>query len=232
MKEFRVLKGHKKEVCSVTWHPIHPILVSGGSEGAILHWDLATPEPTFTQPLSQPRATLSQAHDSNVWSLAFHPLGHLLVSASNDHTTRFWSRERPGDASSVFSGGGEKPPEIIDTSGQDEEDDAMVPGFGYGGGGWWGKDEDSAGAAGSSAPDGGLQRRVDSAMGGDDFIPGFGASETAGRQTGPLPSQEEMMFTTATGPEEWGRGGEDWGRGGGGGRQQSRWGPRRGGARY
>lgn len=39
---------------------------------------------------------LEFAHDSNVWSLAFHPLGHILCSASNDHTTRFWSRGRPG----------------------------------------------------------------------------------------------------------------------------------------
>ncbi|EPQ58674.1 WD40 repeat-like protein, partial [Gloeophyllum trabeum ATCC 11539] len=97
MKEFKVLKGHKKEVCSVTWHPIHPILVTGGSEGAILHWDLTTPTPTIPAASPQARAALPQAHDSNVWALAFHPLGHLLVSASNDHTTRFWARERPGE---------------------------------------------------------------------------------------------------------------------------------------
>ncbi|KAG6820470.1 hypothetical protein H0H93_016765 [Arthromyces matolae] len=126
MKEYCVLKGHKKEVCSVTWHPVHPILVSGGSEGAVLHWDLSAPETiTPTQSTSSPRATLSQAHDSNVWSLAFHPLGHLLVSASNDHTTRFWSRERPGDVGSVFSAGGEKPPEA---TAQDDDDD-LVPGL-------------------------------------------------------------------------------------------------------
>lgn len=40
---------------------------------------------------------IEDAHDSNVWSLAWHPLGHILCSGSNDHTTRFWSRARPGD---------------------------------------------------------------------------------------------------------------------------------------
>ncbi|KAF7310508.1 WD-REPEATS-REGION domain-containing protein [Mycena chlorophos] len=148
MKEFRIFKGHKKEVCSVTWHPVHPILVSGGSEGAILHWDITEPEPSFGQPPHPPRANLAQAHDSNVWSLQFHPLGHLLASASNDHTTRFWSRERPGDTASVFVGGGARPVEVPqeqDAYGygeMDEEDVEMAPGFGAGpaqGGGapWW-----------------------------------------------------------------------------------------------
>jgi len=232
---------------AVTWHPVHPVLVSGGSEGAILHWDLSAPEPSMIQPTSQPRATLSQAHDSNVWSMAFHPLGHLLVTASNDHTTRFWSRERPGDATSVFSGGGEKPPEITDTSGQDEDEDTMVPGFSYGGtgGSWYGKDEDGDGGAGHNLPsENGYGRRgpySESTAGGmtDDFIPGFGASDSASsssvaiRQSGPLPSQEDMVRVTGNEPQ-WGRGG---GRGGGGsgaigGSRQSRWGPRGGGGRY
>ncbi|KAG8860603.1 pre-mRNA cleavage and polyadenylation factor (CPF) complex subunit [Serendipita sp. 411] len=142
MKELRMYRGHKREVCSVAWHPIHAILASGGSEGDLLYWDLHSPTSTANVPSgslsfnavipSEPRATLSQAHDSNIWSLAFHPLGHLLVSASNDHTTRFWSRERPGDSSSVFSGGGEKPPEAGDGEGEDDEawGDAMLPGLG------------------------------------------------------------------------------------------------------
>ncbi|KAF8811992.1 WD40 repeat-like protein [Phlegmacium glaucopus] len=250
MKEFRILKGHKKEVCSVAWHPVHPLLVSGGSEGAILHWDLSTPDNTaFTQSVSPPRATLSQAHDSNVWSLAYHPFGHILVSASNDHTTRFWSRERPGDASSVFSGGGEKPPEIIDTSGQDEDEDVMVPGFGYGGGGgggaWWGKDEDGGGP--SNEGGGQFAEYPD-----DDFIPGFGASassDAASRQNGHIPSpyqqqqQQDNMYGGG-GEErqldEFGRdrdigprsaavgsSNDDWGRGGA--HRSARFGPRRGG---
>lgn len=49
-------------------------------------------------PDATPKDVLEYAHDSNVWSLAFHPLGHLLCSASNDHTTRFWSRGRPGQS--------------------------------------------------------------------------------------------------------------------------------------
>ncbi|KAF7965133.1 hypothetical protein HWV62_45525 [Athelia sp. TMB] len=184
MKEFRVLKGHKKEVCSVTWHPFHSLLVSGGSEGALLHWDLAAPEPELAQTTSSPRATLSQAHDSNVWSMAFHPLGHLLVTASNDHTTRFWSRERPGDAGSVFSGGGEKPPDVVDMSGQDDEDDQFVPGFAPGG--WYGKEEDGAGMGGSELGPGNRSRAGygESTFPGmsDDFIPGFGGGGAAGEE--------------------------------------------------
>jgi polyadenylation factor subunit 2 len=338
MKEFRVLRGHKKEVCckpnllsvirrpqlftftALAWHPVHPLLVSGGSEGALLHWDVSAPTPdtsSFPAPsataapapsIPSPRATLSQAHDSNVWSLSFHPLGHLLASASNDQTTRFWSRERPGD----LQVGGEKPPVIVDTSqvdaegrdlerdGYGDEEESYVPGFGlatpaarggYGGAngpaaegqgqgqgqGWWGKDEDGGygdrrggggggppglggepsgpgvggvpgfGGAppglgggppglgggppgfggGSSGFNGGVPGFAAEAGTSDDGIPGFAGAPVAGRQSGPLPSQEELMFGPggATGGGAGMSGGQD---GGGMGRRQSRWGPRRG----
>ncbi|KAJ6546857.1 WD40-repeat-containing domain protein [Mycena capillaripes] len=246
MKEFRTFKGHKKEVCSVTWHPVHPILVSGGSEGAILHWDLATPEPTFTQPTALPRATLSQAHDSNVWSLAFHPLGHLLASASNDHTTRFWSRERPGDATSVFSGGGEKPPEVADTGGQDDEEDAMAMAPGFGGGTAWWNREDETRAGGGGGGGAGVDAFGRASRGfDDDFIPGFGASENrdAPSRQGGSSTQEDMYpqedsysySNSGRGGGGGGGGGDDWNNRGGSNSRQSRWGPRArggGGGRY
>ncbi|EJD06265.1 WD40 repeat-like protein [Fomitiporia mediterranea MF3/22] len=203
MKEFRVLRGHKKEVCSLTWHPIHPILVSGGSEGSILYWDVDSPASILANSSSQsstavsqategPRATLAQAHDSNVWSLAFHPLGHILVSASNDHTTRFWARERPGDAGSTFSGGGIRPPE----GGAEEDDDAEDDGDGMAvpGLSWWGKEEDAnampmlpgfsgASAAAAAAAAGASASAVGNTSttneDGIPGIPGFGRTSTA-----------------------------------------------------
>lgn len=97
---------------AVAWHPIHSdVLVSGGSEGSILHWSL---------PDSAPKEVLEFAHDSNVWSLAYHPLGHLLVSASNDHTTRFWSRARPAQRTKMdrFHVGRDKAQELQEAEGR------------------------------------------------------------------------------------------------------------------
>lgn len=40
---------------------------------------------------------IESAHDGIIWDLAWHPLGHILCSGSNDHTSKFWTRNRPGD---------------------------------------------------------------------------------------------------------------------------------------
>jgi len=126
-------------------------------------------------PQIPPRATLSQAHDSNLWVLTFHPLGHLLVSASNDHATCFWARERPGDAASVFAPGGAKPAAAdadgdADGEAEDEDDVLAVPGFGSSasvvvagaGGGWWNSADTVGGAHGGVGP-----------SADDDIVPGF-----------------------------------------------------------
>ncbi|KZV70788.1 WD40 repeat-like protein [Peniophora sp. CONT] len=239
MKEFCVLRGHKKEVCSVAWHPIHPVLVSGGSEGAVMHWDISIPAPVPThapphagtrlgappgpQQTQQfgPKVVNEEAHDSNVWSLAFHPLGHLLVTASNDHTTRFWSRERPGEGDA----GDSKPTEGGEQDDYDEEM-SMLPGLG--GDDVWDQQQDAD----------------------EDGIPGFGGAAAgavvAPRQMGPLPSQDELFPNDL--PFRGGGPGRGRGRGGGGGGgdggddwfptgqrgRGTRWGPGGGGrgARY
>ncbi|KAJ8328267.1 pre-mRNA cleavage and polyadenylation factor (CPF) complex subunit [Batrachochytrium dendrobatidis] len=90
MKELQIFKGHKREVQSIRWHPVHEnMFVSGGWEGSMIFWEVGS---------DTPLATMEHAHDNSVYSLDWHPLGHMLVSGSNDHTTRWWTRNRPGDA--------------------------------------------------------------------------------------------------------------------------------------
>ena len=87
--EMQVFRGHKKEACCLAWHPVHESLfASGGSDGSILFWNVGTEKEV---------GGMDQAHDSVVWSLNWHPLGHILASGSNDHTCKFWTRNRPGD---------------------------------------------------------------------------------------------------------------------------------------
>ncbi|KAF5303060.1 hypothetical protein FQR65_LT08389 [Abscondita terminalis] len=88
-QEVQTFRGHKKEASSVAWHPTHEgLFCSGGSDGAIMFWHVGADKEV---------GAIEQAHDSIVWTLAWHPLGHILCSGSNDHTSKFWTRNRPGD---------------------------------------------------------------------------------------------------------------------------------------
>ena len=108
---------------SLAWRPMHPIIVSGGPEGSIHHWDLSSPTagtpamivPTAAHPPPPappphqrqwpdwpsrlpppPRAMLSQAHDPNIWALTCHFFGHLLIPTSNGQYPGFSEAvERP-----------------------------------------------------------------------------------------------------------------------------------------
>ncbi|KAJ1881787.1 WD repeat-containing protein 33 [Coemansia sp. RSA 486] len=90
---------NSKEIHSLAWHPIHETMfVSGGSktnetgmggeDGALQFW---------TTDENKELACVPNAHASFIWSLAWHPMGHILTSGSNDHSTRFWGRPRPGE---------------------------------------------------------------------------------------------------------------------------------------
>ncbi|XP_062844138.1 pre-mRNA 3' end processing protein WDR33 [Trichomycterus rosablanca] len=88
-EELQVFRGHKKESTAVAWHPVHEgLFASGGSDGSLLFWHVGVEKEVGGMEL---------AHEGMIWSLAWHPLGHILCSGSNDHTSKFWTRNRPGD---------------------------------------------------------------------------------------------------------------------------------------
>ena len=115
MRDICLLKGHEKDVSTLTWHPIHvSLLTTGGADGSIYHYLLDEPNnppgiartlPAYDSPepanasaqIIYPAHKIQHAHDFSVWSLDWHPLGHILASGSNDRVTRFWTRARPGE---------------------------------------------------------------------------------------------------------------------------------------
>ncbi|KAL6981037.1 hypothetical protein U1Q18_022668 [Sarracenia purpurea var. burkii] len=89
MKELESFRGHRKDVTALAWHPFHEeYFVSGSLDGSIFHWLIGH---------ETPQVETANAHDNSVWDLAWHPIGYILCSGSNDHTTKFWCRNRPGD---------------------------------------------------------------------------------------------------------------------------------------
>lgn len=89
MKELESFRGHNKDVTALAWHPFHEeYFVSGSYDGGIFHWLVGH---------EAPQIEINNAHDNSVWDLAWHPVGYLLSSGGNDHATRFWCRNRPGD---------------------------------------------------------------------------------------------------------------------------------------
>lgn len=119
MRDVFLLKGHEKEISSLTWHPIHSsMLTTGGGDGAMFHYLLDEQNPPSgtehttspydsQKPTEAPAQTIypahrtSYAHDYAIWSMEWHPLGHILATGSNDKVTRFWTRPRPGEDSYV-----------------------------------------------------------------------------------------------------------------------------------
>lgn len=89
MSDFQTFRGHKREVTTLQWHPQHSdFFVSGAFDGAIYYWAVGQNDPVASVPC---------AHQSALWDLDWHPMGHILATCSNDHTTKFWTRQRPGD---------------------------------------------------------------------------------------------------------------------------------------
>jgi polyadenylation factor subunit 2 len=119
MRDVFLLKGHDKEISSLTWHPIHSsMLTTGGGDGSMNHYlldeqnppagtastlspyDSANPAEAAAQAL-YPAHKTQYAHEYAIWSMDWHPLGHILATGANDKVTRFWTRPRPGETSYV-----------------------------------------------------------------------------------------------------------------------------------
>lgn len=204
MAEQVTLKGHNKEVCSLDFHPLHhDLLVSGGSEGSMLFWDLtsATNEALSSTNIAE-RGLVGgggdtmdvgegrkrddyllfrneMAHESNIWSLEWHPFGHILCSGSNDHMTRFWERARPADSIPQGGQGGFDPTAASFLTGG-AGDDSFIPGLGMG------KSFIPTHVAKVEQPVGG---------GEEEFaIPGLGFAAGGGRPPLPPPREHEGAY--------------------------------------
>jgi WD40 repeat protein len=83
-------------IAALAWHPFHEeLFAAGGHEGSLQYWSALLDAPL--EEVEPPGPGYPAAHEGAVWQIAWHPLGHLVATASNDHTTKFWSRQRPGD---------------------------------------------------------------------------------------------------------------------------------------
>lgn len=89
MREVQSFRGHAQQVTCMEWHPVHEdFFASGSHDGAVCFWRVGEGEPV---------AAIPSAHQSAVWDLDWHPMGHILATSSKDQTTKFWTRQRPGD---------------------------------------------------------------------------------------------------------------------------------------
>jgi WD40 repeat protein len=82
------LTGHTTVVTSVAFGPVGGILASGGADGTIKMWNVATGRPTG-RPLPGDRGA--------VYSVAFSPDGWTLASGGADGTIKMWNVASPPD---------------------------------------------------------------------------------------------------------------------------------------
>ncbi|OXA57029.1 Flowering time control protein FY [Folsomia candida] len=118
-QEMQVFRGHKKEASCIAWHPKHESLfASGGSDGSIMFWNVGCEKEI---------GSIEAAHDNIIWTLAWHPVGHILCSGSNDHTSKFWTRQKPGDLIRDKGHGSFHDYGALDDN---EMEEAFIPGMG------------------------------------------------------------------------------------------------------
>ena len=113
----RTFKNHAKDITAIDFHPdVESLFCSASHDGAMYWWDL-----NYQSAL----AGFQQAHAGTVWSLNYHPMGHLLASSAHDCSSRMWARVRPGDS---------RPDTFVPGAIPDE--DMTIPPYRHGGATW------------------------------------------------------------------------------------------------
>ena len=74
MKELSSMHCEPRDVASVAWHPqIENVFAAGHQDGTMTYW---------VAPHSKPQAVVKAAHDQAIWSIDWHPVGHVLATGS------------------------------------------------------------------------------------------------------------------------------------------------------
>ncbi|CAF3964872.1 unnamed protein product, partial [Rotaria magnacalcarata] len=101
-----ILQAHDSAVRAMIWSNNEQWMLTGDHNGFVKYWQSnmnnvqvyqAHTDPVRGLTTEKELAGMDDAHEGMIWDMSWHPLGHMLVSGSNDHTTRFWTRNRPGD---------------------------------------------------------------------------------------------------------------------------------------
>ena len=84
LNEACTFTGHVGGASAVAFHPVKPVLLSGGKDGFLRAWPLAG---TADELLSIP------AHRSAIYAVAFNGTGTRFVTASRDKTMKLWDAQ-------------------------------------------------------------------------------------------------------------------------------------------
>lgn len=96
MKDIFIYRS-EVDISSLCWNPVHASMLStGGYDGSLCHFNLNGVVPEALETI-KPYHTIPYAHEKAIYTLDYHPLGHILSSAGGDRSARFWSRGRPND---------------------------------------------------------------------------------------------------------------------------------------
>ena len=78
-------------------------------DGTLIYWNVGA------KGSEEPAAKIPYAHDMAIWDLQWHPAGHMLATASNDHQTKFWAQNQLGSTKGLGAeeSKGTEPAEVL-----------------------------------------------------------------------------------------------------------------------